>query len=410
MNQQPTHTVLTPDQEPGVARERPRRRWLWVIIIVVVLGAALVIWHTRTAPASGGSSATTNPRARGAMVIPVVGAKAQQGDIAVQLTGLGGVTPIYTVTVKTRVDGQLMKILYTEGQIVRQGQLLAEIDRRPYEVQLTQAEGQLAKDQSALDNARIDLTRYESLAPHNAVPQQTVETQKALVRQYEGTVKTDEGQVASAKLNLMYCQITAPFTGRVGLRLVDPGNIVHASDQNGLLVITQVQPISVIFTIAEVQLPAVLHRMMAGQRLRVAAYDHDNRTKLADGTLSTLDNQIDPTTGTLKLRATFDNRDNALFPNQFVNVRLLVEEKHGVTTVATAAIQRNSDTTYVYLVKPDSTVTVRSVKLGTTEGDQTEITSGLSPGDVVVMVGVDKLQEGSKVIVHFPGEKPPRAS
>ncbi len=389
---------------------RPRRRWLWAVIAVLALGGGYLLWHRGSATTAGGGLAAARGSFRGPVVIPVVAAKAQQGDINVELAGLGTVTPIYTVTVKTRVDGELMQVLYKEGQTVHQGQLLAQIDPRPYQVQLTQAEGQLAKDQSTLDNARIDLQRYETLVPHHAVPEQQVATQKALVQQLEGAVKTEQGQIAAAKLNLAYCQITAPVTGRVGLRLVDPGNIVHASDQNGLLVITQIQPISVIFTIPEDQVPAVLHRMQTGERLSAAVYDRDNKTKLAQGTLTTLDNQIDPTTGTLRLRATFDNRDNALFPNQFVNVRLLVEQKHGVTKVPTAVIQRNADTTYVYLVKPDSTVTVRNVGVGTTEGDQTEITSGLSLGDVVVMTGVDKLQEGSKVAVHLAGEKPPRAS
>jgi multidrug efflux system membrane fusion protein len=284
-----------------------------------------------------------------------------------------------------------------------------EIDPRPYQVQLTQAEGQLIRDQALLDNARIDLDRYQTLLTQNAVPEQQLATQKALVQQDEGAVKTDQGQIDSAKLNLVYCHITAPITGRVGLRLVDPGNIVHAADTNGLLVITQIQPISVIFPIAEDQLPVVLQKMRAGERLGVDAYDREKK-KLATGWLTTLDNQIDPTTGTVKIRATFDNKDNALFPNQFVNARLLVEVKHGVTLVHTAAVQRNSQITYVYLVKSDSTVTVRPITVGTTEGDDAEVSSGLAPGDVVVMTGVDKLQEGSKVRVQTYGEGTQRGS
>ena len=233
--------------------------------------------------------------------------------------------------------------------------------------------------------------------PLKASPEQQLATQKATVHQYEGVVKIDQGQIESAKVNLVYCKITAPITGRVGLRLVDPGNIVHASDTNGLLVITQMDPISAIFTISEDQLQAVLKKMSAGQTLQVDAYDRDGKTKIGQGSLTTLDNQIDPTTGTLKLRATFDNAKGTLFPNQFVNVRLLVEEKRGVTLVSTAAVQRNSQATYVYVVKPDSTVTVRQITLGTTEGDDSQVTSGLTPGEVVVMTGVDKLQEGSKV-------------
>jgi multidrug efflux system membrane fusion protein len=334
---------------------------------------------------------------------PVVGIKVEKGDIGVVLTGLGTVTPLNTVTVKSRVDGQLDKVLYKEGQNVHRGDLLAEIDPRPFQVQLVQAEGQLAKDQAALNNARLDLKRFEDLLPHNAIPEQQVATQRALVEQDEGAVKSDAGPIEAAKLNLAYSKITAPFSGRVGLRLVDPGNIVHAADSNGLLVITQVQPISVVFTIAEDQAPAVLRKMAGGKKLTVTAYDRDQKKKLADGTLTSVDNQIDPTTGTLKLRATFENSKFELFPSQFVNINLLLEQKQNVTLINSAAIQRNTDNTYVYLVKPDSTVTVRNIGLGTQQNNQTEVTSGLNPGDVVVMTGVDKLQEGSKVSVHFAG-------
>ena len=334
------------------------------------------------------------------MVIPVVGVKARKGGIGVYLTGLGTVTPIYTVAVKSRVDGQLMKVNYREGDYVHQGDPLVEIDPRPFQVQLMQAEGQLAKDQAALDNAQLDLTRYQTLLTHNAIPEQQLATQKALVEQDTGAVKTDQASVANAKLNIAYCHITAPITGRIGLRLVDPGNYIQAA-QSGLLVITQVRPISVIFTIPEDQVPAVLQKLRQGARLRVDAYSRDMSTQLATGSLTTVDNQIDPTTGTLRLRATFNNSNDALFPNQFVNARLLVQQKRGVTLVPDAAVQRNTDTAYVYLVKPDSSVTVKKVKVGTTEGGQSEIASGLMPGDVVVMTGVDKLQEGSKVRVHF---------
>jgi multidrug efflux system membrane fusion protein len=303
-----------------------------------------------------------------------------------------------------------MRVHYKEGDFVREGDPLVDIDPRPYQVQLEQAEGQLTKDQAALDNARVDLARYQTLVPKNAVPEQQLATQQATVRQDEGAVKIDQGQIDNAKLNLAYCHITAPITGRVGLRLVDPGNIVHAGDTTGLLVITQITPISVIFTIAEDQLPAVLQKMRAGQRLRVDTYDREKKAKIAQGWLVTLDNQIDQTTGTVKLRANFDNKDGALFPNQFVNARLLVEEKQGVTLVPTAAVQRNSQTTYVYLVKPDSTVTVRTITIGTMEGDDSEVTSGAAPGDVVVMTGVDKLQEGSKVRAQMYGERSQKGS
>ena len=340
----------------------------------------------------------------------MVAAKVTKGNIGVYYTGLGVVTPIYTDTIKSRVDGELMKINYKEGELVKQGDLLVEIDPRPYQVQLEQAEGQQAKDQASLDNARIDLARYQKLWSQNAIPQQQLATQEATVAQDVGTVKSDQGQIDSAKLNLVYTKIASPITGRIGLRLVDPGNIVHASDSNGLLVITQIQPISVIFTIAEDQVQPVLQKMRAGQQLRVEAWDRELSHQITVGTLTTHDNQIDQTTGTLKLRATFDNKDDALFPNQFVNARLLVEQKTGASLVPNAAVQRNSQATYVYVVKSNNTVTVRPVTLGTTEGELTQITTGLAPDEVVVTDGVDKLQEGSKVNPKIAGAKSKKAS
>jgi membrane fusion protein, multidrug efflux system len=334
----------------------------------------------------------------------VVAAKAQKGNIGIYITGLGSVVPLNTVTVKSRVDGQLMQIHYKEGDLVNAGDLLVEIDPRPYQVQLEQYEGQLAKDQATLENARVDLDRYQKLLTQNAIPEQQVATQKATVAQSEGVVKSDQGQIDSVKLNLTYCSIKAPITGRIGLRLVDPGNIVHASDTNGLLVITQIQPISVIFTVAEDDLPVVLRKLAAGQHLQADAYDRGNTAKIGAGTLVTVDNQIDPSTGSLRLRADFDNSRQAFFPNQFVNVRLLVEEKTGITMVPRAVIQRTTSTTYVYLVKDDHTVTVRQITEGATEGENTEITSGLSPGDAAVMTGVDKLQEGTPVTVQMADE------
>jgi multidrug efflux system membrane fusion protein len=347
-------------------------------------------------PAAGkgkgkGDAAPTNP---------VVTATARRGDIGVYFTGLGAVTPLATVTIKSRVDGQLTSVRYREGDMVHKGDLLVEIDDGPYQAALTQAQGQLMKDQAALENARIDLARYQQLVPQKAIPEQQLATQAATVHQDEGAVKLDQGQIDSAKVNLAYTKITAPVDGRIGLRLVDQGNIVNSTDTNGLLVITQMDPISVIFTLAEDQLPPVLQKTGSGQKLEVDAYDRAQNTKLAQGSLTTLDNQIDPATGTLKLRATFENSKGALYPNQFVNIKLLVQEKHGVTLVPTAAVQRNSQATYVYVVKPDSTVTVRNIMLGTTEGDDSEVTSGLMPGEVVVMTGVDKLQEGTKVNVQ----------
>jgi multidrug efflux system membrane fusion protein len=395
---------------PGehLPREGSKKRWWLWLLVLALLGYGGYRLRERLGqkpPSSAGQAASSGPRG-----VPVVAATARIGNMPLYLRGLGSVTPIYTVTVKSRVDGQLMRVLYREGDIVHQGNLLAEIDSRPYEVQLEQAQGQLLKDQAALANARIDLNRYQTLLTHNAIAEQQVATQKAAITQDEGAVTSDQAQIDGAKLNIVYCHVTAPITGRIGLRLVDPGNMVHATDANGLLVITQIQPISVIFTIAEDQLPVVLKRTRAGQRLRVDTFDRTMTTKIATGSLTTIDNQIDQATGTVRLRATFDNKDNALFPNQFVNARLLVEEKHGVTLVPTATVQRNSQTTYVYIVKPDSTVSVRPVAIGTTEGEDSEVTSGLSPGEVVVMTGVDKLQEGSKVTVQIYGGKTQKGS
>lgn len=393
---QPEAPSHLPDYGNGEqeARRRPRRHWLWLIAIVVLVLAVYLVARHRTQKSSSASAAGAG---RGMPATLVTAATAHKGDIGVYFSGLGAVTPLYTVTVTSRVDGQLMNVYYKEGQTVRKGELLAEIDPRPFEVQLKQAEGQLIKDQANLQNARVDLARYQELIKRNAVAEQTLATQQATVVQDEGIVKTDQAMIDSAKLNLVYSRITAPITGRVGLRLVDPGNIVLTAGNTPLMVLTQIEPISVIFTLAEDQVPAVVKRFRAGQRLQVDAYDRDLKRKLSQGYLLTLDNQIDQTTGTLKLRAIFDNKDDALFPNQFVNARLLVEEKHGVTLVPTAAIQRGTQRTFVYLVKPDNTVTVRDVSLGTTEGDNVEVVSGLVPSDVVVTTGVDKLQEGSKV-------------
>jgi multidrug efflux system membrane fusion protein len=370
----------------------PRRRWLW-LFVPLLLGACAYFLRPTIA---GVKSVDAAPKPA-ATALQVVAAAAHTGNIGVFYTGLGTVTPLATVTVRSRVDGQIMSVRYREGDTVHKGDALVEIDDGPYQAALTQAEGQLIRDQATLENARIDLARYQQLVPLKAVPEQQLATQQATVHQSEGVVKFDQGQIESAKVNLAYTRITAPVSGRVGLRLVDPGNIVHAADTNGLVVITQMDPISVIFTISEDQLQVVLGKVAARQTLEVDAYDRTAKTKLAQGTLSTLDNQVDPTTGTLKLRATFENAKGTLFPNQFVNARLLVQEKRGVTLVPTAAVQRNAHATYVYVVKADSTVTVRPITIGTTEGDDSEITSGLAPGDVVVMTGVDKLQEGSRV-------------
>src|ERR1700733_4897929 len=391
---------------PGDAPPPRHRLWIWILILAL-LGAGGYYYWSKKPPSTPGSAngAAGGRKGQGANAgaSPVDAAKAVKGNIGVYVTGLGAVTPIYTVTVQSRVDGQLMQVLYKEGDMVHQGDKLAEIDPRPYQAMLTQYEGQLIRDQALLDNARIDQARYETLIKQNAIPEQQLATQIALVKQDEGAVKNDQGLIESVKVDLIYCNITAPISGRIGLRLVDPGNIVQTTDTTGLLVIVQLQPISVIFTISEDQLPTVFAKQNAGQKLPVDAFNREMTKKLVSGTLTTIDNQIDQTTGTVKLRATFDNAHNELFPNQFVNARLLQQEKHAVVLVPSAAVQRNSSNTYVYVVKPDSTVTVKQVKVGTSDDNNTEITSGVVEGDVVVLTGVDKLQEGSKVAVHLEG-------
>jgi multidrug efflux system membrane fusion protein len=386
--------------------------WFGLCVLLVVIGG-YVIW-SKIAGAKAAAAAAKAAKA-GPPPIPVVAATSRKGDIGVYYSGLGAVTPLATVTVRTRVDGQLMNVRYREGDTIKQGDLLAEIDDGPYQAALTQAQGQLMRDQASLENARIDLVRYQQLVQQKAGPEQQLATQQATVHQDEGVVKLDQGQIQSAQVNLAYCKIAAPVTGRIGLRLVDPGNIVQSADTNGLLIITQMDPISAIFTISEDQLQVVLKKVAAGQSLEVDAYDRALTTKLAQGSLTTLDNQVDPATGTLKLRATFQNPKGTLYPNQFVNAKLLVQEKRGVTLVPTAAVQRNSQATYVYVVNKDSTVAVRPIVIGTSEGADSEVTSGLAPGEVVVMTGVDKLQAGSKVNAQVTPAKaatpaPPPAS
>src|ERR1700722_6084497 len=403
-----------PDVRSSPPPPPSRHGWIWWLVLLALVGIGYWQWPRLKAFMSSGDNAGQGQstakggrgrRGGGGGTSQVVGVRATRGDIKVFVTGLGAVTPIYTVTVNSRVTGELMKVLFKEGQLVNKGDLLEEIDPRPYEVQLEQAQGQLIHDEALLKDAKLDLDRYNTLIKQDAVPQQTLDAQVALVTQYEGTIKTDQSQIDNAKLNLVYCHIQSPITGRVGLRLVDPGNIVQGTASTGLVVIAQLDPISVIFTTAEDQLQPILVKMHAGQHLTVEAWDRELKNKLADGNLETIDNQIDPTTGTLKLRAVFGNTNGRLYPSQFVNARLLVEQKPNVTLLANSAIQRNSQGTYVWLVKPDQTVTVRPITVGTTEGDESEITAGLEPGDTVVTVGVDRLEEGGKVAAEVPGEK-----
>jgi len=328
--------------------------------------------------------------------VSVAVATVQRQDMPVYLTGLGTVIAFNTANIKSRVDGQIMRVLVREGQTVNEGELLIAIDPRPFEVQLEQAQAQLSRDQAQLSDAKLNLTRYTTLIPSGSIAQQQVDTQKALVGQLEGTVRNDQAQIDNAKLQIIYCHITAPFKGRVGLRQVDPGNIVHASDTNPMLILTQLQPIAVIFTLPEDQLPSVAQHMKKGT-LEVDAFSRDDQTKLAVGKLLTIDNQIDPSTGTAKLKAVFDNKDNQLWPNQFVNANLLLETRKNATVVPTAAILRGPQGTFVYTVKPDNTVEARPVTVSLIQGNLTAMASGLTPGDIVVTDGQDKLQTGSKI-------------
>jgi multidrug efflux system membrane fusion protein len=388
--------------------EGNRRRWIWVVAVLVVV--ALGVWYFRSKDTEAGTSAGAGAAGRdgrgqgqgfGAQTVPVVVATAQRGDLPVFYDGLGTVTAFNTVTVRSRVDGQIVKINFTEGQTVHQGDALVEIDPRPYQVQLEQAEGQLAKDQAQLRDVQVDYGRYQLLFKEGVIPKQQVDSQEAQVGQFAGAIRADQASIDSAKLQITYSHIIAPITGRVGLRLVDMGNIVHATDVNGLLVITQLQPIAVIFSLPQDQLSQVMSKLQ-GKQLPVEAYDRDDVRKIATGKLLTIDNQIDTTTGTYKLKSVFDNGKNDLFPNQFVNIHLLVDTKRNVTIVPSTAIQRGPQGTYVYLMQKDSSVKIRPVTVALTSGNSVGIGAGLQPGDSVVVDGQDKLQDGSKIEARSP--------
>ena len=371
-----------------------RRRWLW-LLAAALLGILAYTHFSKPGKTTGEGAATTPP-------VAVTAVAAKKGDIAIYLSGLGTVTPVRTVTIKSRVDGELMQVGYKEGQIVPKGFLLAVIDPRPYEAALLQAQGQVARDQALLADAKLDRERYRVLAEQDSIAKQLYDTQKSLVHQDEGIVKLDQGNLDSAKVNAIYTHITAPVSGRIGLRLVDPGNIVHATDTTGIAVITQLEPITVIFTISEDNLPPVLEKLQAGARLPVDAFNREQTKKLATGVLLTVDNQINVTSGTVQLRAEFPNKDHGLFPNQFVNARLLVNTLQGATLVPTAAIQTGPTGAFVYLVTANQTVTVRQVQLGPSEADNTAINEGLSPGERVVVEGTERLREGSRVAEAAP--------
>lgn len=384
---------------------------MFLFAVFLFAGVALAVGWTfrdalsaRASAAFGGGSATAVKSAP-VRVVPVVTAIVAQKDMDVFINGLGTVTAFKTVTIRSRVEGELINVAFTEGQMVKEGDLLAEIDRRPFDVQLQQAEGQLARDEATLKAADFTLKRYQPLIASKSISPQQVDEQRALVQQMEGAIQSDQAAIENARLQLKYCHIIAPISGRIGLRLVDQGNIVRANDPVGLAVITQLQPIALIFTIPQDDIVRVQKPLVAGRELAVDAYDRDFKTKLASGKLAAVDNQVDATTGTVRLKAVFDNEESLLFPNQFVNARLLVDTRRDAVVVPSAAVQRGQNGVYVYAVKADETVEVRNVTVGLVEGAETLILSGLKPGDIVVTDGVDKLQSGTQTTTRESEKK-----
>jgi multidrug efflux system membrane fusion protein len=374
--------------------------WLTVIALLCALIYFGRVYFAQSEPATHAKK----PDKPGRGAIAIVATATTQQDVAVYLNGLGTVTGLRTVTVKSRVDGELLRVAFKEGQMVRAGELLAEIDPRAYQVQLLQVEGQLKRDEALLSNAETDLGRYKTLLAQDSISAQQTLTQASLVKQYQGTVAIDQALLANAKLQLSYTKITAPITGRLGLRLVDQGNMVHANDANGLAIITQVQPIAVVFSLPEDVLPTVMPSLNAGKRLTVEAFDRSGKNRLAQGVLLAVDNQIDISTGTVKLKSQFSNTDGVLFANQFVNVKLRVDTLRSVVTVPAAAIQQGASGTFVYVINADQTVSVRVVQLGPVDGEQVVIQAGLQAKESVVIDGADKLREGSaiKLITREP--------
>jgi len=380
---------------PDKASSISNKKWIWILLLVIFAGAGYVYF----AKSANNNKAVKD--AKSVKAIPVVTAIAKTDDVHVYLSGLGTVTPLATVIIKSRVDGEIMKINFNEGQMVKKGEVLVEIDPRPYEAALTQAEGQLMRDKALLADAKLNLTRYQTLLKQDSIASQQVDTQQALVRQYEGTVKIDEGLLATAKLNLSYTKVTAPVSGRVGLRQIDVGNIAHASDPNGLVIITQLKPMSILFSLPEDTIPALMKKIKidkkAGMKTTVNAFDRAYKEKITSGMLETIDNQIDPTTGMVKLRATFTNDELSLFPSQFVNAQVLLETKNNVVTIPSAAVQYSKQGTFTFVVDKDHRVSQRNIMVGTVQGNRSEISSGLTSGEMVVVDGADKLRDGTKV-------------
>lgn len=381
---------------------------IWgVFLLIIVAVASYAVWRAGhpVAATKGPAGAGGGRGGRGGGgLVPVVVTTVSRTSMPVILSGLGNVTPFYNVTVKSRVDGQLLQVHFNEGDFVKEGQLLIEIDPRPYQVQRSLYEATLARDQAILANAKVDLARYQELVKTDAIPSQQLDTQTALVAQYQAVVKQDQANIDNQNLNLTYCRITAPITGVLGLRLVDPGNIVHASDASGMVTITQLQPISVVFTIPEDNVPQVAQKLRSGQHLPVDAYNRDNSKKLASGTVMTIDNAIDPTTGTSKLKAVFENKDSSLFPQQFVNMNVLVDTLKNQLVVPNVAIQNGQQGTFVYVVDSQSKVHLRTVQTGISNSTVTDVVTGLEAGDRVVIDGTDRLVEGGAVRVRRPGE------